>query len=499
MAADLNFGSVPPMYRQIYDILCPGSETRIDQEIFIKLLVKSSLPIQTLTQIWEIADSGQGYLNRIGLYKALALTGFAQQGKTVSDKILQNFAGEELPKPSLGDLADLRATSIRLRRERNPTRLGMTFEEICALETVEVTVVPEKKGLFLKHVEYEVTSQKFKSVVQRRYNDFVSFHEMLLQKFPFRAVPQLPPKKIMGADSQFIEDRRKGLKRFVTLITRHPVISDDKLVSFFMTFAGSDLQYKIKEQFRSLVDEYMTSELAKNAQELVPINTEVQFTVAKDQMKQINSIVSRVRDAMERSKERGKEEGSDVLLFGKELSSLANSTSADSDWGSGGNETWDFLRKGLKSLLPMFTSVSVAHVNQSQREEEEIVENLNLFLDLLSAYKDLCHRHDSEVVLGHQKAINRMKTKLAAGLMSTVEAEKQAEELEKRSHFSLHCIHMETQLVYCYMEIVAQVLKSLVALKSGGHQKLFELWEEMWPAVEGIFTSVMKRETRGSN
>lgn len=40
--------------------------------------------------------------------------------------------------------------------------------------------------------------QRFKSSVYRRYNDFVVFHEMLLQKFPYRMVPALPPKRMLG-------------------------------------------------------------------------------------------------------------------------------------------------------------------------------------------------------------------------------------------------------------------------------------------------------------
>lgn len=40
--------------------------------------------------------------------------------------------------------------------------------------------------------------QRFKCSVYRRYNDFVVFHEMLLQKFPYRMVPALPPKRMLG-------------------------------------------------------------------------------------------------------------------------------------------------------------------------------------------------------------------------------------------------------------------------------------------------------------
>lgn len=82
----------------------------------------------------------------------------------------------------------------------NPLLLSHTLQELLARDTVQVELIPEKKGLFLKHVEYEVSSQRFKSSVYRRYNDFVVFQEMLLHKFPYRMVPALPPKRMLGAD-----------------------------------------------------------------------------------------------------------------------------------------------------------------------------------------------------------------------------------------------------------------------------------------------------------
>lgn len=45
-------GTVPPFYREMYDILCPNQESFVDQDMFIKLLVKSSLPKQTLSQVF---------------------------------------------------------------------------------------------------------------------------------------------------------------------------------------------------------------------------------------------------------------------------------------------------------------------------------------------------------------------------------------------------------------------------------------------------------------
>ena len=65
----------------------------------------------------------------------------------------------ELPKPSLGDLSDLKTLSVRHRRENNPNVLGYNYEELVALDTVDVELVPEKKGIILKHNEYHVSSK----------------------------------------------------------------------------------------------------------------------------------------------------------------------------------------------------------------------------------------------------------------------------------------------------------------------------------------------------
>ena len=104
----------------------------------------------------------------------------------------------ELPKPNLGDLSDMKASSARLRREHNPNVFGFSFSDLCSLDTVKVELVPEKKGLIMKHVVYEVTSEKYKTTVLRRYNDFLALHELVLQRFPYRILPKLPPKKIGG-------------------------------------------------------------------------------------------------------------------------------------------------------------------------------------------------------------------------------------------------------------------------------------------------------------
>lgn len=71
---------------------------------------------------------------------------------------------------------------------------------------VKIKEVPEKEGLLFKHVNYAITHELHLGLhgpsgpkkVVRRYSDFVWLLEFLLQKYPFRVTPGLPPKKFTG-------------------------------------------------------------------------------------------------------------------------------------------------------------------------------------------------------------------------------------------------------------------------------------------------------------
>ena len=62
-------------------------------DLYKKVEIDIALVIVFL-QIWEAVDNPQGYLTRTGLYKALALTALAQQGKSINDKILESFSDQ---------------------------------------------------------------------------------------------------------------------------------------------------------------------------------------------------------------------------------------------------------------------------------------------------------------------------------------------------------------------------------------------------------------------
>ena len=66
-------------------------------------------------------------------------------------------------------------------------------------ETVTVTLLPEKEGMFLfQHRNYEVKCTRRASSVVRRYSDFVWLLDCLHKRYPFRQLPLLPPKRVAG-------------------------------------------------------------------------------------------------------------------------------------------------------------------------------------------------------------------------------------------------------------------------------------------------------------
>ncbi len=69
------------------------------------------------------------------------------------------FVHSELPIPTLAPLPELRDLCMQVLRATNPTQLGYTYEELKAMDDISVTIMPEKKGMVFKHVEYLLESK----------------------------------------------------------------------------------------------------------------------------------------------------------------------------------------------------------------------------------------------------------------------------------------------------------------------------------------------------
>ena len=61
--------------------------------------------------------------------------------------------------PKFGDLTEVIMLAQQLNKNNNPSKLNLTYTDVCNIDVIEVNIVPEKKGVFLKHTEYQVSSK----------------------------------------------------------------------------------------------------------------------------------------------------------------------------------------------------------------------------------------------------------------------------------------------------------------------------------------------------
>uniref|UniRef100_A0A3Q3KYW2 Sorting nexin 8a n=1 Tax=Mastacembelus armatus TaxID=205130 RepID=A0A3Q3KYW2_9TELE len=502
MAGEINEGSVPAYYREVYEAIRCRADERVQVEVFQRLLQRTDLSKTVLGQIAEHVDATDGFLSKLSFYKALALIALAQQGKQPSPKLLENCI-QELPKPQLGEPRELRALRMQPAQE-DVLMMSQTLDKLLARDTVQVELIPEKKGLFLKHVEYQVTSQRYKISVYRRYSDFDVFHEVLLQRFAYRVVPALPPKRMLKgvltsiSEREFIEGRRRALGRFINLVARHPFFSEDELVKTFLTFSGSDVQTKLRDAYKKMGDEFMTNRIATQAKEYLPADIQTQFSTSRELIRNIHNSFLKLRDRAEKMAERSKENATDLLMFGKELRYFITMDSnpppcfCASSW-----------LLSLKSLSVEFAVLSDKAAQQGRREEDDVVEKLNLFLDLLQSYRDLCERHEKGVLHEHQRALHKYSVMKRQMMSATVQPKEQAsveqlesrivqqenaiQTMELRNYFSLFCLHQETQLIFTYLPITSHILGAFVNSQVQGHREMGEVWTELQPKLGCLF------------
>ncbi|XP_005397882.1 PREDICTED: sorting nexin-8 isoform X1 [Chinchilla lanigera] len=386
----------------------------------------------------------------------------------------------------------------------NPLLLPYTLQELLARDSVQVELIPEKKGLFLKHVEYEVSSQRFKTSVCRRYNDFVVFHEMLLHKFPYRMVPALPPKRVLGADREFIEGRRRALKRFINLVARHPPFSEDTTLKLFLSFSGPDVQNRLREAAQGVGDEFLNCKLATRAKDFLPADIQTQFAMSRELIRNLYNSFYKLRDRAERIASRAIDNAADLLIFGKELSALGSDMTPLPSWATLHLSTWASLKQALKGLSVEFAVLADKAAQQGRQEENDVVEKLNLFLDLLQAYKDLCERHEKGVLHKHQRALHKyglMKRQMMSAAVQNcepesveqlesriVEQENVIQTMELRNYFSLYCLHQETQLVHVYLPLTSHILGAFVNSQIQGHKEMSKVWNDLKPKLSCLFT-----------
>ncbi|KAI1373008.1 hypothetical protein F4677DRAFT_456228 [Hypoxylon crocopeplum] len=290
-------------------------------------------------------------------------------------------------------------------------------------ENILVTLMPEKEGVFLfQHHNYEVTSSRRGSKVIRRYSDFVWLLDCLHKRYPFRALPLLPPKRVavngnhLSNDGAFIEKRRRGLARFLNTLVRHPILGQEQLVIMFLT-VPTELAVWRKQATISVVDEFTGRPLPPGLEESLPPSLEELFERTRQGVKRSAELYISTCNIMDRLVKRTEGVAAD---HGRLAMSLTSLTETSSDTYATDTNDVPLLNDGLVAMSKHLQTTQGLMEDESKAWDAGVLEDLKRQRDALVSIRDLFDRRerlDKDNIPYLERRIQSNETKLA-GLRS---------------------------------------------------------------------------------
>ncbi|KAK3374583.1 hypothetical protein B0H63DRAFT_496067 [Podospora didyma] len=264
-------------------------------------------------------------------------------------------------------------------------------------ETILVTLMPEKEGMFLfQHHNYEVTSSRRGSKVIRRYSDFVWLLDCLHKRYPFRVLPLLPPKRVavngnhLSNDGAFIEKRRRGLARFLNALVRHPVLSPEQLVIMFLT-VPTELSVWRKQANLSVQDEFTGRALPPGLEDSLSPALEDLFSRTRTGVRRSSELYISICNIMDRLVKRSEGVAADHARIAMSLSSL---TEASAETYATDTNDVPLLNDGLQAMSKHLRTAQSLMEDEARAWDEGVQEDLKRQRDALVSLRDLFERRE---------------------------------------------------------------------------------------------------------
>ncbi|XP_052902834.1 sorting nexin-8-like isoform X2 [Anopheles moucheti] len=338
---------------------------------------------------------------------------------------------------------------------------------------VSVQIVPEKKGLFLKHSEYEIKLKGMEKTVRRRYKDFVTLHRYLAEKYPYRLLPALPPKQLM-LDS-LLEERRRGLQTWLIIVSLHPVLGNSPIVCTFLRDTTTDHQYRLRVAYEKQMDELVR--LRPDAT-LPDANVDA-LVEARTRLRRVQHSMGRLQQLYDRRlchSQRQPAECAEIdrILQCRDLRDVFREDGTFEDMCTGER----FVAKQYERYV--------------QVQQRAVTERLDVLLQVLHAHSELCERIEKSIMADQHRALaksaagstgsNRTKTKAPSNSQSATPAQYDAPDsnhLARRSAFAYSCAQAETALAERYLQSLPSILLSYAHEEQQHHQKMSKIWHRL--------------------
>lgn len=287
-------------------------------------------------------------------------------------------------------------------------------------DIITVQEMPQKEGILFKHTNYLVhhlialpdTDATNDRKVVRRYSDFVWLQEVLLAKYAFRLLPELPPKKLTSnADPLFLERRRRGLARYLNHLMRHPVLRVEPLAVMFLTVPTElaswrkQAQYDATEEYKDKIASPAFKSIWEDLYLELWESVEAELLVSLEKWTKLSVLIERLEI-------RSRQIAHDNEMFEQILTSFNHSIQGVYQLEQGDIGT---IGEDLKTVANHVASAGSLLQQEAEESQNKISEQFKQYGDVLYSLKSLFdryHRLGGNSIEQLQKRLEQSKNKL---------------------------------------------------------------------------------------
>lgn len=225
-------------------------------------------------------------------------------------------------------------------------------------------------------------------------------------------IPRLPPKQLM-VDS-LLEERRRGLQRWLRIIAKHPVLRGDVLFLTFLTDSGADHQERLRLAADRQPDEY--AQLSEGV--TLPLEDQGRLAASRETMRTMLGAVTKLKRLADQQAARAHAQSKDVAEMSAVLRLAGSTTTTTTTAEEGGSSASNGDSNGnadsnggvFAEMAAGFAEVAALSERCALHQHNSISERFNWLIDVLVSHNDLCDRVERGIVCDHQKAMSKMLT-----------------------------------------------------------------------------------------
>lgn len=419
--------TVPDSYNRAFAVVDATNSGETSVNALSRVLSTSGLPATTVDKIVNLVSS-RPRVSKLEFFVALALLALAQSGKDISvEQVAARAAENSLPEPFLhldtlqpstsalsspyptyrqatldpwnvprfgsngggSDFAAPRsATTINGGAASSLAGSGLPVEWWKVQETVDVTIQGQQGFILNRYTVYEIITEHG-TPVHRRYSEFAFLWDCLVRRYPFRLLPALPPKRVQP-DAAFIEQRRKGLARFLNAVINHPVIKEDGLLATFLS--EPSFENWRKHTTVSLEEESASKRVDRIEEITVPSDLEDKLAFVRGKISPLIEQWQRICVLAERIIKRRESAAADLARLTNVLRAVVEVN--ERCWRGDECELCDGVRQGIAQVASHTQQQSDLLEQRTNTLLYSTLEALKSQRDLYIAMRDLFVRRD---------------------------------------------------------------------------------------------------------